>query len=179
MPNLNRAGERNLARTEGWPWHARLPFIVAARDDWNIFYAHVKRKEEHLAKVRKKPVCKCPELVGKGVEISREERRSVILCPVNSLESEPQSQPVLQVSVNEPVGKSSSISRHSRPPNKPKPLSKVSVTFNGDGSAKDSSFSKERIEALKKLDEQITKLTNAINKADEKDDFGDLYNLTQ
>lgn len=73
MPNLNRAGERNLAKTEGWPWHARLPFIVAARDDWDIFYAHVKAKEAHLAKVkasRNKP---------KGIEISKEKRRSITL----------------------------------------------------------------------------------------------------
>lgn len=37
-------------------------------------------------------------------------------------------------------------------------------------------FTKEQVEERKKLTEQIRKLTNAINKADDKGDFGDLYN---
>lgn len=40
-------------------------------------------------------------------------------------------------------------------------------------------FTKEQVEQNKKLGEQIEKLTKAINKADEKADFGDLYNLVK
>ena len=43
----------------------------------------------------------------------------------------------------------------------------------------DPVFSKEQVEQNKKLGEQIEKLTKAINKADERDDFGDLYNLVK
>jgi hypothetical protein len=43
----------------------------------------------------------------------------------------------------------------------------------------DPFFSKEQVENNKKLGEQIEKLTKAINKADERNDFGDLYNLTK
>lgn len=50
-------------------------------------------------------------------------------------------------------------------------------TFNEDGTVASATFSKERIEERKKLNEKIEKLTKAINKADESDDFGDLYNL--
>lgn len=52
-------------------------------------------------------------------------------------------------------------------------------TFNEDGTVASATFSKERIEERKKLNEQIEKLTKAINKADEGDDFGDLYNLVK
>jgi predicted transcriptional regulator len=40
-------------------------------------------------------------------------------------------------------------------------------------------FSKEQIDQMKKLDEQLEKWSKAINKADDKGDFGDLYNLTK
>ncbi len=40
-------------------------------------------------------------------------------------------------------------------------------------------FTKEQVEQRKKLNEQIDKLTKAINKADDQNDFGDLYNLTK
>lgn len=53
------------------------------------------------------------------------------------------------------------------------------VTYNEDGSEASSAFSKERIDARKKLSEQIEKLTKAMNKADESSDFGDLYNLVK
>lgn len=43
----------------------------------------------------------------------------------------------------------------------------------------DPLYSKDQLDQLKKLDEQITKLSNAISKADDKADFGDLYNLTK
>lgn len=52
-------------------------------------------------------------------------------------------------------------------------------TFDEDGTVASATFSKERIEERKKLNEQIEKLTKAINKADEGDDFGDLYNLAK
>lgn len=51
-------------------------------------------------------------------------------------------------------------------------------TFNADGTSASATYSKERLEAIKKHDEQVAKLTNAVNKADDKGDFGDLYNLT-
>lgn len=40
-------------------------------------------------------------------------------------------------------------------------------------------FTKDQVEQNKKLGEQIEKLTKAINKADDKGDFGDLYNLAK
>lgn len=40
-------------------------------------------------------------------------------------------------------------------------------------------FTKEQVEQRKKFSEQIEKLTKAINKADDNNDFGDLYNLTK
>lgn len=43
----------------------------------------------------------------------------------------------------------------------------------------EATFTKDQIEQRKKLNEQIEKLTKAINKADEKADFGDLYNLAK
>ena len=43
----------------------------------------------------------------------------------------------------------------------------------------DPFFTKEQVEQNKKLGEQIEKLTKAITKADEKADFGDLYNLVK
>ncbi len=52
-------------------------------------------------------------------------------------------------------------------------------TFNEDGSVASATFSKERIEERKKLNEQIEKLTNAINKADDAGDFDKLFELTK
>lgn len=50
--------------------------------------------------------------------------------------------------------------------------------FDADGTGVgDATFTKEQVEQRKKLGEQVEKLTKAINKADDKDDFGDLYNL--
>lgn len=40
-----------------------------------------------------------------------------------------------------------------------------------------ATFTKDQIDQRKKLNEQIDKLTKAFDKADEKGDFGDLYNL--
>lgn len=40
-------------------------------------------------------------------------------------------------------------------------------------------YTKDQLEQRKKNSEQIEKLTRAINKADDKDDFGDLYNLVK
>lgn len=40
-------------------------------------------------------------------------------------------------------------------------------------------FTKEQVDQNKKLGEQIEKLTKAITKADEKADFGDLYNIAK
>lgn len=40
-------------------------------------------------------------------------------------------------------------------------------------------FSKEQVEARKKNREQIEKLTNALNAADDKGDFSKLYDLTK
>lgn len=49
--------------------------------------------------------------------------------------------------------------------------------FDADGQpVGQPTFTKEQVEERKKLTEQIRKLTNAINKADDKGDFGDLYN---
>lgn len=76
MPNMNRAGERNLAKTEGWPWEARLPFMQAAHDDWVVFYAHVKAKEKHVARVRAQ---RRKSAFSKGIEISKEKRRNIVL----------------------------------------------------------------------------------------------------
>lgn len=62
-------------------------------------------------------------------------------------------------------------------------LSKVRpqhVMFDASGNGVgEPTFTKEQVEQRKKLNEQIEKLTKAINKADEKNDFGDLYNLTK
>lgn len=52
-------------------------------------------------------------------------------------------------------------------------------TFNADGSVASATYSKDRLEAIKKLNDQIEKLTKALNKADDAADFGDLYNLTK
>lgn len=52
-------------------------------------------------------------------------------------------------------------------------------SFNSDGSTAATAFSKERIEQRKKLTEQIDKLVRSIAKADDKADFGDLYNLVK
>lgn len=53
------------------------------------------------------------------------------------------------------------------------------VTFTAEGKEATSSFSKSRIDDRKKLQEQIEKLTNAINKADDGNDFSKLYELTK
>ncbi len=52
-------------------------------------------------------------------------------------------------------------------------------TFNEDGSVASASWSKDRLDERKKLSEQIEKLSKAIDKADDKGDFADLYNLTK
>lgn len=60
---------------------------------------------------------------------------------------------------------------------------KIKPTFAGyDADGKpvgDAVFTKEQIEERKKNAEQIEKLTKAIAKADDNDDFGDLYNLVK
>lgn len=43
----------------------------------------------------------------------------------------------------------------------------------------DPFFTKEQVDQMKKLNEQIEKVTKAITKADDKAEFGDLYNLTK
>lgn len=53
------------------------------------------------------------------------------------------------------------------------------VQYNEDGSVKDQSYSKAKIEELKKLKQKIEKYTNAINKALDKADYGDVYNLSK
>lgn len=61
-----------------------------------------------------------------------------------------------------------------------KKLSKPDVvTYNEDGTEASGTYSKERIDARRKLTEQIEKLTKAMDKADDSADFGDLYNLTK
>ena len=52
------------------------------------------------------------------------------------------------------------------------------VSYNGDGSVATQAYSKDRLEANKKADEQISKLTTAIDKALE-GDASDLFNLTK
>lgn len=52
-------------------------------------------------------------------------------------------------------------------------------TYNEDGSEASSTWSKDRLDERKKLSEQIEKLSKAIDKADDKGDFADLYNLTK
>lgn len=52
------------------------------------------------------------------------------------------------------------------------------VSYNGDGSVATQAYSKDRLEANKKADEQIAKLTKAIDKALE-GDASDLFNLTK
>lgn len=51
------------------------------------------------------------------------------------------------------------------------------VTHNEDGTVKDQAYSKVKTEEIKKLDQQVLKHTNAINKALDKADYGDVYNL--
>ncbi len=54
------------------------------------------------------------------------------------------------------------------------------ITYDGDGQPLGTgAYSKERIEERKKLNEQIEKLTNAINKADDSNDFDKLFDLTK
>lgn len=56
----------------------------------------------------------------------------------------------------------------------------VPAGFNAAGDAVgEPMFTKEQITDMKKLDEQIEKLSKAITKADEQADFGDLYNATK
>lgn len=58
---------------------------------------------------------------------------------------------------------------------KPAPLG-----FDGGGQpVGEPMFTKDQIDQMKKIDEQLDKLLKAINKADDKADFGDLYNLTK
>lgn len=52
------------------------------------------------------------------------------------------------------------------------------VTYNKDGTVASELYSKERIEANKKADDAISKLTAAVNKA-LNGDCGDLYNLVK
>lgn len=52
-------------------------------------------------------------------------------------------------------------------------------TYNEDGSEASATWSKDRLDERKKLSEQIEKLSKAIDKADDKGDFADLYNLTK
>jgi hypothetical protein len=47
------------------------------------------------------------------------------------------------------------------------------------GGVGDPTFTKEQVENRKKLTEQIEKLTKSINKADDQNDFGDLYNVVK
>src|SRR5690606_33323853 len=60
---------------------------------------------------------------------------------------------------------------------------RIKPTFAGyslDGQGQgEAMFSKEQVDKIKKLEEQMTKLSKAINNADDKADFGDLYNLTK
>lgn len=60
---------------------------------------------------------------------------------------------------------------------------KIKPTFAGYNGAGEgvgeALFSKDQIEQMKKLDEQIEKMSKAITKADDKADFGDLYSLTK
>ncbi len=51
------------------------------------------------------------------------------------------------------------------------------IAFDDKGAKTSEGFSKARVEERKKLQDQINKWTNAINKALEKKDFGDVYNF--
>ena len=51
------------------------------------------------------------------------------------------------------------------------------IFFDGDGKKIDEAFSKKRVEERGKAQGKITKLTNAINKAIDKGDYSDVYNL--
>jgi len=51
------------------------------------------------------------------------------------------------------------------------------VTYNDKGEKATETYSKQRTEERKKLTDKITKYTNTINKALEKGDFKDVYNL--
>lgn len=53
------------------------------------------------------------------------------------------------------------------------------ITYDAEGKEDSKSFSKARIDERKKLQEQIEKLTNAINKADDNEDFSKLYDLVK
>lgn len=53
------------------------------------------------------------------------------------------------------------------------------VGYDADGKPVSESFTKGRLDEIKKAKEQIEKLVKAINKADDKGDFGDLYNASK
>lgn len=53
------------------------------------------------------------------------------------------------------------------------------IVYNAGGTPISEGFSKARLDERKKLGEQIEKLSKAIDKADAKGDFADLYNLTK
>lgn len=49
--------------------------------------------------------------------------------------------------------------------------------FDADGKETGASYSKTKVEEKKKLEDRIAKFTNAVNKAVDKGDYGDVYNL--
>jgi hypothetical protein len=51
------------------------------------------------------------------------------------------------------------------------------VFYNGEGKVASENFSKAKIDERGKLTQQIEKLTKALNKALEQEDFGDVYQL--
>lgn len=61
-----------------------------------------------------------------------------------------------------------------------KELSKIKadqISFDEDGKVVSQTFSKAKKEEKDKLSQKVQKATNAINKALEKGDFGDVYNI--
>lgn len=51
------------------------------------------------------------------------------------------------------------------------------IFFNRDRSEKSENFSDARLKELEKIDQQIMKITKAVNKAIENGDYQDVYNL--
>lgn len=51
-------------------------------------------------------------------------------------------------------------------------------TFNKDGSVASETYSKDRLDAIKKSTDAIAKMTKAIEKALSSGDFSDVYNLS-
>ena len=51
------------------------------------------------------------------------------------------------------------------------------VTYNADGSVASALYSKDAIESLAKLNKQIEKMSAAVAKALEKEEYGDLYSI--